>query len=90
MKLLNHKKGALDQLTGIAIGLVTFCIVVVIAALIAANVASNTQVAADANATATATEVQTQIGSLADWLGIIIVAAVGSAILGLVMMCRRR
>lgn len=90
MKLLKNKKGALDQLSGIAIGLVTFCIIVVVAALIAANVASNTQVAADGNASATAVEVQTQIGSLADWLGIIIVAAVGAAILGLVMLFRRR
>lgn len=90
MKLMKCKKGALEVLTSLAVGLVVFCITVIVAALIAANVKANASVVADANATATANTVQTQIGSLASWLGIIVVAAVGAGLLGLVMLFQGR
>ncbi len=92
------KRGALDQLSGIAIGLAVFLIVVVVGLLVIAEAKTQGTAAegivcnavSGGHACNTSTEVQFQMGSLADWLGIIVVAAIGAAILGLVMLFKRR
>lgn len=92
------KKGALDQLGQLAIALVVFLIVVVVGLLITAE-AKTQGVAVEGitcNSTAgghvcnTSDTVLTELGGLSDWLGIIVVAAIGAAVLGLVMLFRRK
>ena len=85
-----NKKGVIDQLTGLVIGLVIVGIVLAIAFLIFAEVAANASVVADGNATAAVNEVITATAGIPGWLPIIIVAVVGVLLLGLIMMLRRK
>lgn len=70
MKMLNDKKGVIDQLQPMIIALVSIAIVLVVGFLIMSNVASNAQVTADTNATQAVKDVQGAMDDIPDWLPI--------------------
>ena len=88
MKLF--KRGAIAELSGMVIGLVSIGILLVVGFLIMAEVADNTAVAADANASAAVDEVQDAMDDIPTWLPIIVIVIIGAILIGLVSMFRGR
>lgn len=82
--MLKSKKGILENLNALAIGIVTFGITIVIVLLIMSNLAANTQVTADANATAAVQASQEAASDITDWLALIVIVTIGALILFLV------
>lgn len=91
MQFLKSKKGQVfDQLTGLALGLVSLAIVFIVAFLIYSKLKANSTVSADANSTASLKTVTDETYNITSWLGIIVITVIGSIILGLVMLFRSR
>lgn len=90
MKLTDSKKGVLDNLSGLVIGLVVIGITLTIAFLIMSEVAGNATVTADANASAAIDDTQNAMSDIPGWLSIIVVAVIGAVLLTLVTLYRRR
>lgn len=84
------KKAAINELIGLVIGLIVLGMTIVISLLILAEVDANSTVAADANASLAIDEVQDAGSDVPGWLSIVVVAVVGSALIGLVMYFRGR
>ena len=84
------KKGQIDQLGPLVIGLVALGITLVVGFLIMANLASNSSVVADANATAAVDEVQSAMSDIPGWLPVIVVVLIGGLLIGLVAFFRTR
>jgi len=89
MKQMN-KKGVLDQLGALGIGVATLVITLSVVFLILAQVGSNTQVAADGNATAAVNTLTTAAATIPAWVPLIILVAIGGLILALVAIFGRR
>ena len=87
MKKMN-KAGVIGQLTPLVTGIAAIAITLVIAFLILAQVKDNATVTADANATAAVTATQNAMDDIPGWLPIIIVALIGSLLLGIVKYFR--
>lgn len=87
MKKMN-KKGVFNQLSPLALGLVSLAVVLTVGFLIMAEFGANTQVAADSNASAAIAETQLAMSDIPGWLGIIVIAVIGSLLLGLVRFFR--
>ena len=85
-----NKKGVIDQLAPVVIGIVALGITIVIGFLILSQVGANTQVTADGNATAAINTVQDAMDDIPGWLPIIIVTIIGALLIGLVSIFRRR
>jgi len=90
MKMMSSKKGVVDQLVPIVVGIVALGIVLVVGFLIMSEVAANTTVAADANASAAVDEVQSAMDDIPTWLPIIVITIIGALLIGLVAIFRRR
>ena len=86
----NSKKGVIQNLQPMIIGLVAIGIILAISFLILAEVASNTKVAADTNASAAVDEVQNSMADIPGWLPIIVITVIGALLIGLVAMFRGR
>lgn len=85
------KKGQIfENLTAMAIGLASLAIVFVVVFLIMSKTKSNTTVAADANATAALKTTIDETAGIPNWLGIIVIAIIGSLLIGLVALFRNR
>ena len=88
MKLIQSKKGVIDQLAPMVIGLVAIGITIAIAFLIMAEVASNASVTADTNASAAVDKVQGAMDDIPGWLPIIVITIIGALLIGLVSIFR--
>ncbi len=90
MKLQHSKKGAIDQLMPLIIGLVAIAITLAVGFLILSEVRANAKVAADANATAAVRETQSAMDDIPGWLPIIVITIIGALLIGLVAIFRGR
>lgn len=83
-----NKKGQVANLMPLVTGLVAIGITLVIGFLILSEIASQPDVVADQNASAAIDETQDAMSDIPGWLSIIIVAAIGALLLGLVQFFR--
>jgi len=90
MDLIKSKKGIMDQLSGLVIGLVALGIIIVVALLIMGSIAANTTVAANANATKAIADTIEATDDVPGWLPIIVITLIGALLIGLVAMFRGR
>jgi len=88
--LTKDKRGVLDNVQGLVIGLIGLGIVLVIAFLIYANIAANSTVAADTNASAAVTEVTNATSDIPGWLPIIVIVFIGGILIALVAIFKQR
>ena len=79
-----NKKGVMDQLGALGIGVAALVITLAVVFLILAQVGANTQVAADGNATAATNTLTTAAATIPGWVPLIILVAIGGLILYLV------
>ena len=89
MKHLKHKRGVIDNLSALIIGLGAFAIVAVVIFLIMSELAANTDVAADSNASAAVGEVQSAASDIPGWLPIVVITVIGGVLLLLVRVFRQ-
>ena len=85
-----NKRGVLDQLVPLIIGLVVIGVVLAVGFLILSNIAANSAVVADANATIAIAETTEAMAGIPGWLGVIIIVVIGALLIGLVSMFRQR
>ena len=81
---MKNKKGAVQNLQPLIIALVAIGIVLAVGFLIMAEVAANAQVTADANASNAVDDVQNAMGSIPNWLPIVVITVIGALLIGLV------
>lgn len=86
---LNKKGQVFEQLAGLGIGIAGLVITLVVVFLILSQTAANTTVAADQNATAAIVELQGAADDIPGWVPLIVIAVIGSILLGLVALFRR-
>jgi len=85
-----NKKGVLDNLSALGVGIAGLAITLVVVFLILSQTAANTTVAADPNASAAIDTLQNATDDIPGWVPLIVIAFIGSILLGLVAMFRRR
>ena len=81
-----NKKGQLGGITELAKGLAVVAIVFVVAVLILSNVSNNGNVKTSTNATSVVNTLFHETESLAGWIPLIIIVAVGAVLLGMLYM----
>ena len=84
-----NKKGVFDNLAALGVGIAGLAITLVVVFLILAQTKANTTVAADGNATAALTTLTTSAATIPGWVPLIVIAVIGSILLGLVALFRR-
>jgi hypothetical protein len=84
MDMRKNKRGVWENLSAMALGIVTFVVIGAVGALILANIGSNSTVSADANATAVINYGKAGLNSLTSWIGVIVVVAVGAILIALI------
>ena len=84
------KKGVLDNLSALGVGIAGLAITLVVVFLILSQTAANTTVAADPNASAAIDTLQNATDDIPGWVPLIVIAFIGSILLGLVAMFRQR
>lgn len=89
MDLINHKKGVLDNLSALGVGIAGLAITLIVVFLIMSETAGNTTVTDDANASAAIDELQSATDTIPGWVPLIVIAIIGSILLGLVSLFRR-
>ena len=89
MKKMN-KKGIIDQLGALGIGIASLVVTLAVVFLILANVKSNTQVAADGAALNATNVLTTAAATIPGWVPLVILVAIGGLILSLVSVFGRR
>jgi len=85
-----NKRGVLDNLAALGVGIAGLAITLVVVFLILSQTAANTTVAADANASAAIVELQNATDDIPGWVPLIVIAIIGSILLGLVALFRGR
>ena len=85
-----NKKGVLDNLSALGVGIAGLAITLVVVFLILSQTAANTTVTADPNASAALDTLQNATDDIPGWVPLIVIAFIGSILLGLVAMFRRR
>ena len=83
------KAQVFDQLAGLGIGIAALVITLVVVFLIMSQTAANTTVAADGNASLAVTTLQAATATIPTWVPLIVIAVIGSILLGLVALFRR-
>jgi len=83
------KSQVFDQLAGLGVGIAALVITLVVVFLIMSETAANTTVAADANASAAVDTLQGAAADIPGWVPLIVIAVIGSILLGLVALFRR-
>jgi|GEM_PF-2988807 len=96
---MKNKKGQVfDNLAGLAVGIATFAIIIVVAFLIIANVKEQdaeisglgcNSTAGDLACNATIT-MQSAVQGIPGWVPLIVIVAIGATILGMIGMFQRR
>lgn len=87
MKMMN-KKGVIDQLGALGIGIASLVITLAVVFLILANIRANTLVAADGNATAAAQTLTNAAATIPGWVPLVVIVAIGGLILALIRVFR--
>lgn len=87
--MMNKKAQVFDQLAGLGVGIAALVITLVVVFLIMSQTGANATVAADANATAAVTTLTNAAGTIPGWVPLIVIAVIGSILLGLVALFRR-
>ena len=82
------KKGILNNLTGLAVGIAALAIVLTVVFLIMSSTASNTTVTADANASAAIDKLQIATDAIPGWVPLVVITVIGVSLLGLVRLFR--
>jgi len=90
MEILKSKKGVMDQLGALGVGIAVLLITLVVVFLIMANIGANTAVAADANATAAVNTLTAAAATIPGWVPLIVIVVIGALIIGLVSVFRGR
>lgn len=90
MKMFANRRGVLDNLIPLVIGLVVIGVVLAVGFLIMSNIASNAAVAADPNATRAIGLTTTAMAGIPGWLGVIIIVVIGALLIGLVSMFNQK
>lgn len=88
-KLLKNCKGVFSQLGALGVGIAGLAITLVVVFLIMSETASNTTVAADTNASAALDTLQSAADDIPGWVPLVVIAVIGSILLGLVALFRR-
>ena len=89
MKKMN-KRGVMDQLGALGIGVAALAITLVVVFLILSNLGANSQVTADGNATAAVNTLTTAAADIPDWVPIVVITVIGALLIGLVAVFRAR
>ena len=89
MKIINKKGQVLSQLAGLAVGVVTLAITLVVVFLIMSQAKANSTVAADVNATNALDTLQNATADIPGWVPLVIIAVIGAILLSLVSLFRR-
>ena len=89
MKLMKHKKGVLDNLSALGVGIAGLAITLTVVFLILSQTAANTTVTADVNASAAIDTLQEATDDIPGWVPLIVIAIIVSILLGLVALFRR-
>lgn len=84
MKIKMNKRGVIDQLGALGIGIASLAITLVVVFLIISNVRSNTLVAADYNASNATVTLQAAASTIPGWVPLIVIVAIGGLILALI------
>jgi len=87
--MMNKKGQVFDQLAGLGIGIAALVITLVVVFLILSQTKANATVAADANATAAVNTLTGAAATIPGWVPLIVIAVIGSILLGLVALFRR-
>ena len=85
-----QKKGILNSLSQLAIGIVSLAITLVVVFVVLSQTASNTTVSADANATEALSVLQGAADDIPTWVPIVVIAVIGGLLIGLVAIFRGR
>lgn len=83
------KKGVFNNLAALGVGVAALAITLVVVFLIMSETAANTTVAADGNASAALDTLQNATADIPGWVPLIVIAVIGSILLGLVALFRR-
>ena len=87
---MKNKKGQVfEQLGGLGVGIASLVITLVVVFLILSQTGANATVAADANATAAVNTLSNAADDIPGWVPLIVIAVIGSILLGLVALFRR-
>ena len=87
---MKAKKGQIfGQLAGLGIGIASLAITLVVVFLLLSQTAANTTVAADSNASAAIDTLQEATDDIPGWVPLIVIAVIGSILLGLVALYRQ-
>lgn len=89
MKLMN-KKGIMNNLAALGVGIASLAITLVVVFLIMSQTAANPTVTADQNASAAIATLQNATDDIPGWVPLIVIAVIGSILLGLVALFRRQ
>ena len=88
-QFIKHKKGVLDNLSTLIIGIASLAIVAVVVFLILANLAANTDVAADNNASTAVTTLTVAAAGIPGWVPLVVITVIGGLLIALVAIFRR-
>jgi hypothetical protein len=89
MNMLKNKKGVFDNLAALGVGIAGLAITLTVVFLIMSQTRANATVAADGNATAAVNTLTNAAGTIPGWVPLIVIAVIGSILLGLVALFRR-
>jgi hypothetical protein len=89
MAMKMNKKGVLDNLSALGVGIAGLAITLVVVFLIMSETAANSTVTADPNASEAIDTLQEATDDIPGWVPLIVIAIVGSILLGLVALFRR-
>jgi len=84
MDMLKFKKGILNNLSALGIGIAGLAITLVVVFLLLGGMASNTTVSADANASSAVATLQGAADDIPGWVPLIVIAVIGGLLLLLV------
>ena len=88
--MFKNKKGVIENLIPVIIGLVSLGLVLAIGFLIMGSVNSNATVAANANASAAVETTMQAADDIPGWLPIIVITIIGALLIGLVALFRQQ
>lgn len=86
---MNKKGQVLSNLSALGVGIAGLAITLVVVFLIMSETASNSTVSADANASAAIDTLQDATDDIPGWVPLIVIAIIGSILLGLVALFRQ-
>ena len=87
--MMNKKGQVFDQLAGLGVGIAALVITLVVVFLILSQTGANATVTADGNVTAAVNTLTSAAATIPGWVPLIVIAVIGSILLGLVALFRR-